>query len=148
MPDLDAAALDLLLPYGRAFRFVDHISIAGDVALGGYRVPEQADWLAAHFRHCPVMPGVLLTEGMAQTATAAVRLRHPDPATIDLLALSVEAARFSHSVPPGSALRYRIELGAGDARIQRFRAHATVGDRQVAELRAILVIVPRLKATA
>ena len=63
-----------------------------------------------HFPGRPVMPGVLLIEGMAQAGGLLLLSDVPDRQNKLLLFASIEAAKFRRPVVPGDQIRYEIEV--------------------------------------
>ena len=73
---LDINRLLELLPHRYPFMLVDKIiEIDGDESARGIKnVTFNEPHFTGHFPHTPIMPGVLLIEGMAQTAGAVCAL--------------------------------------------------------------------------
>lgn len=63
-----------------------------------------------HFPGRPVMPGVLLIEGMAQAGGLLLLHDIPDRQNKLLLFASIEEAKFRRPVVPGDQIRYEIEV--------------------------------------
>jgi beta-hydroxyacyl-ACP dehydratase FabZ len=63
-----------------------------------------------HFPGRPVMPGVLLIEGMAQAGGLLLLHDVPDRQSKLLLFASIEEAKFRRPVVPGDQVRYEIEV--------------------------------------
>jgi len=63
-----------------------------------------------HFPGRPVMPGVLLVEGMAQAGGLLLLHDIPDRQSKLLLFASIEEAKFRRPVVPGDQIRYEIEV--------------------------------------
>ena len=63
-----------------------------------------------HFPGRPVMPGVLLVEGMAQAGGLLLLHDIPDRQNKLLLFASIEEAKFRRPVVPGDQVRYEIEV--------------------------------------
>ncbi|HSU81896.1 MAG TPA: 3-hydroxyacyl-ACP dehydratase FabZ [Thermoanaerobaculia bacterium] len=63
-----------------------------------------------HFPGRPVMPGVLLIEGMAKAGGLLLLHDVPDRQSKLLLFASIEEAKFRRPVVPGDQVRYEIEV--------------------------------------
>jgi 3-hydroxyacyl-[acyl-carrier-protein] dehydratase len=95
--------------------------------------PEDEELFDDHFPGYPVVPGVLLTEAMGQTAGWVIA--HASAFRLLPLLSMVQQAKFRRPVRPGEELRLEAEVEAGGARRWRARTRALVGGRRVAEAR-------------
>jgi len=105
----------------------------GSRAVGLKAVALNDDALHEHFPGNPVLPGIHVLEGMAQTAGVLLTrtLRYQYVA----LMVSVDRARFSSFARPGDVVRMTAEIETLDAASARVRGTATVDDRLVATVR-------------
>lgn len=105
----------------------------GSRAVGLKAVALNDDALEEHFPGNPVLPGIHILEGVAQTAGVLLTrtLRYQYVA----LMVSVDRARFSSFARPGDVVRMTVEIEALDAASARVRGTAMVGDRLVATVR-------------
>lgn len=88
-----------------------------------------------HFPHRPVMPGVMILEAMAQTATLWATYRAGvtlDEKSVVYFA-GVDAARFKRPVEPGDQLILEVEVIRAKAGIYKFGAKALVDGELAAE---------------
>lgn len=141
---LDRQALLQILPYGGAFLFVDRVNRLETTEVEAiYQIPDSAPFLEAHFVGLPLMPGVLVGEGLAQAGTVLVRYNLEGHADKDLLAFQIESARFVAPVVPGDQLEYRVKLTKLRQSAARLEGEAFVGERRVCRAELVLAIVDR-----
>jgi len=93
-----------------------------------------------HFPGNPVLPGIYLLEGLAQTA--GVLIEQSVEGRLIALMVSIERARFPAFARPGDQVRLEAELEALESSIARARATALVGDITVASARFTFKLVP------
>ena len=87
-----------------------------------------------HFPGEPVFPGVLIIEGMAQTAGAIVIAEQLDSKKKFIVyMLTIDKAKFRKPVVPGDRLEYHLELIHRRRSIGRYYAKAMVDGKIVAE---------------
>ena len=98
------------LPHRYPFLMVDRIiDIRGDEhGIGIKNVTFNEPHFLGHFPNNPVMPGVLVLEGMAQTAGALCIRARPDgqPKPTVVYFLTIDKAKFRKPVLPGDVLEY------------------------------------------
>lgn len=125
-----------LLPHRYPFLLVDKIiEMDGDnSAIGIKNVTINEPFFEGHFPNFPVMPGVLLIEGMAQTAGALcmASLGEGLPAQI-VYFMAIDRARFRKPVLPGDTVYYHMVKRRNRGRVWRFQGEAKVNGQLVAE---------------
>ena len=132
--------LDILrsLPHRYPFLMVDRILDAvGDVSCVGIKnVTINEPHFQGHFPGRPVMPGVLLIEGMAQTAGAfciMAQTRQPGEAPPLVYFTTIDKAKFRRPVVPGDRVEYHVERTARRRNIWWFKGRALVDGQCVCE---------------
>lgn len=131
---MDVMKIMALLPHRYPFLLVDRIiEIDGDrSAIGIKNVTASEPQFQGHFPGNPVMPGVLIIEGMAQTAGAiCTRGLGGMPALVYLM--TVDNAKFRKPVVPGDRLEYHVTQVKKRGNIWRFDCVAKVDGVKVAE---------------
>ena len=111
----------------------------GQRAIGIKAVALAEEEFDAHFPGNPVLPGVYLLEGLAQTAGVLIH-RSTENRLIAVMA-SIDRARFSAFVRPGDQVRLEVELESLEPASARARGTATVGDRLAASGRFSFTLV-------
>ena len=124
-----------LLPHRYPFVMIDRIvDIRGDESgVGIKNVTINEPQLVGHFPGNPVMPGVLLLEGMAQTAGVLVlRLMQSQEGRAVYL-LTIDKAKFRKPAVPGDRIEYHVKKSAHRGNMWWYSAQAKVGDTLIAE---------------
>ena len=91
------------------------------------------DEFDAHFPGNPVLPGIYLIEGLAQTA--GLLLTQSSGGERIALMVSVDRARFRSFARPGDQVRLVVEIESLDENLARVRGSAEVGERAIASAR-------------
>ena len=132
---MDVKAIMEILPHRYPFLLVDRITALdpGKTITGLKNVSMNEPYFQGHFPGEPVMPGVLILEGMAQVGCILSCLT--DPAMVGRLAFfaGVDKARFRRVVRPGDQLIYKLELVKQKAKIIKMAGQAFVDDQLVTE---------------
>jgi len=129
---------DLLkvLPHRYPFLMIDRIvDIDGDEsAVGIKNVSYNEPQFTGHFPGSPIFPGVLIIEGMAQTAGAIV-INHDseDGSRHVVYMLTIDGAKFRKPAKPGDVLEYHIQKIQRRKTVGRYSATAKVNGVIVAE---------------
>lgn len=91
-----------------------------------------------HFPGNPLVPGVILTEALAQTAGLAAASGYPqDPKPLFLLS-AIRSMKFLGAVRPGERVDLRAEKLAQVDDLLQFKVDASVGGVRVAEGQIVL----------
>lgn len=132
---LDIGQLMDLLPHRYPFLLVDKIiDIDGDRSARGIKnVTVNEPHFTGHFPHAPIMPGVLLVEGMAQTAGAICALEHYSGEPKTTYFMTIDNVKFRKTVVPGDVVEYVIQKTRQKRNIFKFSCIAEVGGQKVAE---------------
>ena len=122
-----------VLPHRPPFLFVDEVTrLEFGVSITARRTlrPEEPHF-AGHFPGGPVMPGVLVTEALAQTCGLLKGLELDSPDGVYYY-LAAENIKYFSPAGPGDTLILVAEQDAGHGVFLRFRVEALVGRRRIA----------------
>jgi len=125
-----------LLPHRYPFLLVDRvIGMRGDQhGIGIKHVTMNEPQFVGHFPENPVMPGVLVIEGMAQTACVlALRLMPPTDKRRVMFFLTIDKAKFRKPARPGDTLEYHVDKVTQRRNMWWYRGEAKVDGVLVAE---------------
>jgi 3-hydroxyacyl-[acyl-carrier-protein] dehydratase len=133
---IDIAGILRAIPHRYPFLMVDRIiSIRGDeFAIGIKNVTANEPQFQGHFPGNPVFPGVLLLEGMAQTAgVICMQMLGRDGAGSAVYFLTIDKAKFRKPVYPGDTVEYHMTKTARRKNMWWYRGEARVAGQIVAE---------------
>jgi 3-hydroxyacyl-[acyl-carrier-protein] dehydratase len=132
-----------LLPHRYPFLLVDRlVDMDGDSSATGIKnVTIDEPYFQGSFPNNPVMPTMLLLEGMAQTAGALCmhHLKVKEPPLIYFM--SIDKARLRRPVRPGDTVHYRVEKIRSRGWVWRYRGRAVVDGTLVAQAEFSAAIV-------
>ena len=135
------AAMDIkdimaILPHRYPFVMVDRILEIdlGKHIVGLKNVTINEPFFQGHFPGEPVMPGVLILEGMAQVGALLAYRSLPEAIGTKLVYFAgLDGVRFRKVVRPGDQVIYRLEIIKLKAKLSKMSGKAYVDDQLVAE---------------
>jgi 3-hydroxyacyl-[acyl-carrier-protein] dehydratase len=93
---------------------------------------------AGHFPENPLVPGVILTEALAQTAGIAAASGYPEASKPLFLLSAIRGMKFLRAVRPGEQVVLRAERLAQVGDLLQFKVDASVSGAPVAEGQLVL----------
>ena len=146
---LDRKGIEALIPHRDPFLFIDRVVglEPGVRCIAEHTFTGDEWYLKGHFPRNPIVPGVILTESMAQTATVGAMALPDYREGIGLFA-GIEEMKFKRIVRPGDTGRFTAtfeKLRRGFARVQ---VTAQVGDELAAEGTIFAIFQPVTKVPA
>ncbi len=136
LESIDIAGILRAIPHRYPFLMVDRIiDIRGDeFAIGIKNVTANEPQFQGHFPDNPVFPGVLLIEGMAQTAgVICMQVLNRNAAGSAPYFLTIDKAKFRKPVYPGDTVEYHMTKTARRRNMWWYRGEAKVAGQIVAE---------------
>ena len=131
----DIAVILKSLPHRYPFLMVDRIiNIHGNQSgVGIKNVTVNEPQFMGHFPGNPVFPGVLMIEGMAQTAGVICILAEAMSEKKSVFFLTIDKAKFRKPVTPGDTIEYHMTKMARKRNMWWYRGEAKVAGEVVAE---------------
>ncbi|WP_026380141.1 3-hydroxyacyl-ACP dehydratase FabZ [Afifella pfennigii] len=139
----DIHAILEALPHRYPFLMVDRIrDIRGDESgVGIKNVTMNEPHFQGHFPAYPIMPGVLIIEGMAQTAAALCVLASETKVPKRVFFMTIDKAKFRHPVIPGDTVEYHVTKMKRRGTIWKYAASAEVDGKKVAEAQVSAMVL-------
>jgi 3-hydroxyacyl-[acyl-carrier-protein] dehydratase len=133
---MDIKAIEKCIPHRYPFLLVDRVLelVPDDRILAVKNVSVSDPFLAGHFPGNPVVPGVLLIEGIAQAAGILGHL-YVDGGLSQCLLTEVTSARFRRPVVPGDVVTYDVRVTKRRAPFFWFEAKCLVDGQPVVEVK-------------
>jgi len=140
---LDIDAILKLLPHRYPFLMIDRIiKVDGDdSAIGIKNISVNEPIFQGHFPGHPIFPGVLIIEGMAQTAGAIALHADKNEGRPLVYMVTVDKAKFRKPARPGDVLEYHIKKIRRRNAMGWYQARAMVGDTLIAEAEVGAMII-------
>jgi 3-hydroxyacyl-[acyl-carrier-protein] dehydratase len=131
----DIAVVLKLLPHRYPFLLIDRvIDMQGDDrGIGIKNVTINEPHFQGHFPNNPVFPGVLMIEGMAQTAGVLCIAATQSPQPKSVYFLTIDKAKFRKPVLPGDTIEYHMTKLAQRKTMWWYKGVAKVAGQVVAE---------------
>lgn len=143
---LDIQEIKALIPHRYPFLLIDKMKdvVLGKSAVGIKNVSVNEPFFQGHFPNKPILPGVLIIEAMAQTASAMV------VKTLDLgdkeplvYFMSMDKTKFRKLVQPGDVLEVHVKVLRHRGKVWKFWGEGIVDGEIVAESEfTAMLIVP------
>ena len=144
-PVLEAERIFDFLPHRYPFLLVDRILEFEPAKriVGLKNVTINEPFFNGHFPGHPIMPGVLIVEGMAQTGGLLLMNDVEDPSAKVVYFMSLNDVKFRRPVRPGDQLLFEMEMLQYRGRVCRIRGVGTVKGQIVAEATMMAQVVDR-----
>ena len=140
----DILEIKRMIPHRYPFLLIDAVREikANESAVGIKNVTSNEPHFQGHFPTKPIMPGVMIVEAMAQTASVLV-VKTLDLIDQELLVyfMTLDKCRFRQLVQPGDVLELHVKVLRGRGKIWKFWGEGKVGGKVVAEAEFAAMIV-------
>ena len=136
--------LNFGLPHGPSFTFVTElIACAPGISAKCITIFRDSDPIfSGHFPGNPLVPGVIITEALAQTAGIAAAAGYPKKGRPFFLLSAIRNMKFFDAVRPEQRIALRAEKIAEMGELLQFRVDAVVNGKCVSEGELVLTKTP------
>jgi len=143
---IDHRQIAKILPHRYPFLFVDgvvHIDLENNEIIGKKNVTINEEFFQGHFPNVPIMPGVLVIEGMAQTGGILVYQKgHVDKIAV---LLSVSLAKFRKPIYPGDVIFFHAKAIHISPKGGKMKAKALVDEKVCVEAELSFALIEKDK---
>jgi 3-hydroxyacyl-[acyl-carrier-protein] dehydratase len=148
MSVLDKAGIEALIPHRDPFLLIDRVIELepGVRAVAEHTFTGKEWYQPGHFPGNPIVPGVILVESMAQTASVGA-MAHPDYRDGLGLFAGIEEVRFKRMVKPGDTARFEATFEKMRRGFARVAVRTTVDGELAAEGVILAVFQPKAKTS-
>lgn len=131
----DINAIMRILPHRYPFLLVDKVIefTPQERIVGIKNVTINEPFFQGHFPGHPIMPGVLIIEGMAQTGGIMLLNQLADPSLYVAYFAAIDGVKFRKPVLPGDTLRYELTAVSLKKSIAKMHGETFVGNEKVCE---------------
>ena len=142
---LDVREIQKLLPHRFPMLLIDRVhSIEPMQKIVGSKSVSINEWFfQGHFPDYPIMPGVLIIEGMAQAGGILVMKSLPEAAGKLTFFMAIDNARFRRQVVPGDTLRYEVSADKIKSKVSKLLGKAYVGTELAAEAELMCMVAEK-----
>ena len=149
MTSLDRAGIEALIPHRDPFLLIDRVTELepGVRAVAEHTFTGEEWYQPGHFPGDPIVPGVILVESLAQTATVMAMALPEYRDGLGLFA-GIDEMRFKRIVRPGDTARYEAVIDKMRRGYARVNVRAFVGDELAAEGVIQAIFQPRAATAA
>ncbi len=134
-----------ILPHRYPFLLIDRVLVIEPrerlVGLKNFTINEE--FFVGHFPDRPVVPGVLLIEGLAQAGGLLALHDHPRPEEKLIYFAGIDRARFRQPVVPGDQVEYEVVMDKLRSNYAKMIGKARVNGKVAAEAILTSVLVDR-----
>ena len=132
-----------VLPHPAPMLLVDETETEGEYVLSKYTIRENEFFTQGHFPGCPVVPGVILCEIMAQSSVLLI----PKEDLVDNIGMyaGIDNVKFKHSVYPGDTVCVKARALGRKGPLVLVEAKATVNDKIACQGKLSFMLVPKDK---
>lgn len=125
--------VEALLPHRDPFLWVSRILECepGVSVVAELDVDPNLPLFQGHFPSYPVLPGVIIMEALAQTASFCALAGRDEPGVLGFFA-GIDKAKFRHQVQPGDVLTLKADIVKNSSRMVVADVQALVGDQVAA----------------
>lgn len=135
-----------MIPYQDPFLMIDRITNIDHNTITAIKDIKKDDfWVKSHFVDFPIMPGVLITEALAQAGTILVRHNTSNHQELEILVHTFKDVHFFHPVFPGDQIKLEVKMLNLSDKTALLRGDVFVNDQLCSNSEFILAIVNRRK---